>query len=279
MWLMYPVTPAEVRQARQGVVCLLAASAVWFLTAAAVVAVRADDILYRVRAKFEAVPDEVREVMSPRKGWFYVLAVALALSCGLRFLGYLRLKNVAGAVAAGDGIRLGIAGVAVSVCTPLVLPVGGLGGLLAVVMAVGAALELQFLRAPAQLFGLVVSAEAAKRVALLRTGWVAWLLAVAVTALLLLVSQGFNDLVRNPGTPTDRLATSVCGALRLTFNVLATLELLTLPVLVGGYWLTLLGLYSAADKLTDPRGAIAAPPPPDSRPVNLLKDVLQNPYG
>ena len=279
MWLMYPVTPTEIRQARQGVVALLAASAVWFLTAAAVVAVRAGDILYRVRAKFEAVSDDERAVMSPRKGWFYVLCVALAVAAGLRFVGYLRLKNVAGAVAAGDGIRLGVWGVCVTLCTPLIVPVGGLGGMLALVMVAGAALELQFLRAPAQLFGLVVSADAARRVALLRNGWIAWLLAVAVTALLLLVAQGFNDLVRNPGTPTDRLALGVCGALKVTFNVLATLELLAVPVLVGGYWMTLLGVYTAADRLTDPRGAIAAPPPPDNRPVNRLKDVLQNPYG
>lgn len=279
MWLMYPVTATEVRQARQGVVALLAASAVWYLAAAAVVAVSVDDVMFRVRAKFQTLPDEVYEQMGPRKGWFYALCLALAASAGLRFVGYLRLRNVAGAVAAWDGIRLGIAGMCVTLCTPLVVPVGGLGGLLALVMAAGAALELQFLRVPAQLFGLVVSADAARRVAHLRTAWLVWLVAVAVTALLMLVSQGVNDLPRNPGSPTDKLVAQVCGGLRVAFNLLAALELLTAPVLVGGYWLALLGVYRYAGRLTDPKGAVAAPPPPDPKPINVLKDVLQNPYG
>ncbi len=279
MWLMYPVTPVEVRQARQGVIALLAASAVWYLTVAGVVAVSAGDIWYRVRAKFEQIPEAEYAVMAPRKGWFYTLCLALLVAAGLRFVGYLRLRNVAGAVAAGDGIRLAVLGVVVTLATPLSVPVGGLGGMLALVMAVGAALELQFLNAPNQLFGLVVSAPAARRVTHLRTAWLVWLVAVVITALLLLVSQGFNDLPRNPGTPTDKLALGACGVLRTAFTLLAGLELLALPVLVGGYWLVLVGVYTSAVRLTDPKGAIAAPPQADPKPLNRLKDVLQNPYA
>ena len=279
MWLMYPVTPTEVRQARQGVAALLAASAVWYLTLAGVAAVRGGDVLYRVWAKFEVVPDEVKDVMSPRKGWFYVLCLALLAAAGLRFVGYRLLRHLAGAVAAGDGVNLAVYGVVVAVCTPLVVPVGGLGGLLALVMVVGAALELQFLRAPAQVFGLVVSADAARRVARLRTAWLVWLIGVAVAALLMLVAQGFNDLARSPGTPTDKLAATACGYLRAAFTLVAGLAVAAVPVLVGGYWLTLVTLYAAADRLTDPKGAIAPPPPADPQPLNRLKDLLQNPYG
>ena len=279
MWLMYPVTPVEVRQARQGVVALLAASAVWYLTLAGVVVVSASDVLFRVQAKFVQVPEDVYERMAPRKGWFYALCLALALAAVLRFVGYLRLKNVTGAVGAGDAHPLAVLGVAVTLATPLIVPLGGLGGMLALVMAAGTVLELQFLRGPANLFGLVVSATASRRVDRLRLAWLVWLVAVAVTALLMLVAQGFNDLPRNPGTPTDKLALGACGGLRVAFNLLAGLELLAVPALVGGYWLTLFGVYSAAGKLADPRGAIAAPPQQDHRPLNQLKDLLQNPYG
>ena len=279
MWLVYPVTPVEVRQARRGVVLLLAASAVWYLALAGVVTVSTYDVLYRVRAKFVPVAEEEVLRMGPRKGWFFALCLALAVAAGLRFFGYRLLRNVAGAVAAGGGVQLAVYGVGVTLLTPLVVPVGGLGGLLALVMAVGAALELQFLLAPAQLFGLVVSAEAARRVNLLRRAWLVWLVLVAITALLLLVSQGFNDLPRNPGTPTDRLAIGVCGTLRVAFDLLAGLELLAVPMLAAGYWVTLLGVYASVHRLTDPSGAVAAPPPADPKPINQLKDLLQNPYG
>ncbi len=279
MWLMYPVLSTDVRQARQGVVAMLAASAVWYLAAAGVVAISANDVMFRVRAKFQTLPDAEYELMGPRKGWFYALCLALAVSAGLRYLGYQRLKNIAEAVSAGDGIRLGILGLCVTLCTPLVVPLGGLGGLLALVMVAGAAVELQFLRVPAQLFGLVVSPAAAQQVARLRLAWLVWLVVVALTAMVLLVSQGVNDLPRSPGSPTDKLVASVCSGLCTAFYALAVLELLTVPILVGGYWLALLGVHRYADRLTDPRGAVAAPPPPDTRPINVLKDVLQNPYG
>jgi hypothetical protein len=279
MWLMYPISAAEVRQARQGVVALLAASAVWYLALAGVVAVSAADVLYRIKAKFVQIPEDEFQRMSPRKGWFYVLCAALAVACLLRFVGYLRTKHVMAAVGGGAGYPLALLGVAVSLATPLIVPLGGLGGMLALVMAAGAALELGYLRGPGNLFGLVLSAAAARRVNQLRTAWVVWLVAVVVTALVLLVAQGFNDLVRNPGTPTDKMATGVCATLRVVFDILAGLELLALPVLVGGYWLALLKVYAVAERLTDPQGAVATPPPPDPRPINQLKSLLQNPYG
>ena len=269
MWLMYPLHADDIRSARRGVVALLAASTVWYVSLAAVLAVWTDPVLFKVRNKFMAVPAE-------EKNWlpFLILLAAFTAAGGLRALGYRLGRNVTGAVAVPEATNVAMLGVVLwlGACGTVYI---GFTGLLALITALGTAVELRFLRYPVALFGLVVSPRAARRVGYYFTARAVWLGVVIAAALVMLVSHAVNDIPRNPGGPYEATIQRVTGGLHVAFQGLAGFAVLTLPVVTAMYWGILFGVHSAVGKLLDPDGPVAQEEPPPRPGFDQLKQVLQ----
>lgn len=271
MWLVYPVTPDDVRDTRRGVAALLVGSAVWYGALAAVLAVWADDVLIKVRNKFDTYP-----FMETNWIPFLILLAALVAAGGLRLLGYRLCRNVAGAVGSGDGLFHALIGGAIWTAAFLMLYFG-FSGLLALVMAVGTAFEMKFLRFPGQLFGMVVSPIAVRRLSWFFYARTAWLAAVVAAALVLLIAHILVDIPRNPGGPYEATVSRVNGVLKVVFNGFAVFAIVLLPAITFGYWAILRGIYQNVDKLLDPNGPAVMPEAPEREGHDLLKQVLQPP--
>lgn len=270
MWLVYPVTRDDTRATRRGVVALLAGSAVWYAALAAVLAVWSDPVLAKVRIKFfyQDLP----------KNWtpFLVLLGAFVLSSLLRVVGYRLCRNVGWAVGAGEGLTLSQLGTVLylAACGTVYI---GFSGEIAIVAAFGSAVELKFLKFPAQLFGMVVSQRAVRWVSRLFYARLLWLGLVFVAGMVLLAAHILTDLPRPDGSPTDVMVHRTNGTLQVVFNVIAGACAAALPALVLGYWLTLLGIYKSVERLLDPNGPVVPPEPPVKAGFDQLKHVLHNP--
>lgn len=271
MWLVYPVTMDDVRDTRRGVIALLSGSAVWYGTLAAVLAVWAEDVLLKVRNKFDVMPWQ-------ETNWapFLVLMGGLGVAGLLRFVGYRLCRNVAGAVGAGDGLFLAVIGGGVWVGSFLMLYFG-FSGLLALVMVVGTAFELKFLRFPGQLFGMVVSPAAVRRLNWFFYARTAWLGAVVAAALVILVAHVLMDIPKNPNGPYEQTVVRVNGVLKVVFSALAAFAIVTLPLITLGYWAILFAVYRSVGRLLDPNGPTVMPEPPEREGYDLLRQVLQPP--
>ncbi len=283
MWLVYPVLPDDIRQARRGLLVLLASSALWFVAVAVVLALWPDAILYKVRAKFEPLPYE------PTK-WppILTLLAAVAVTGVLRICGYRLVRNAAGAVGAGDGLYIATIGAGVWIATIGMLYFG-ISGLLAVVAAFSAAAELRFVRFPSQLFGLVVSEKATRQVSWYYWARTAWLALVLFAGLVMLVAhvsiepldgtRDMHGLARPLDSPSPdfQFWTGLRNVCRILFNALAMTAIVTLPVVVGGYWAILLKTRKHIAKLLDPNAPLAPTPPPDREGYDYLRQILKNP--
>lgn len=275
MWLVYPLTPPDIRLARQGVLLLLAGSALWYLTLAGVMAKWSDDVLYKVDRKFADLPPEE---YGKKKTAFLLLLAGWAAAGGVRQLGYLRLKNVAGAVGAQPVLDLARVGGAVWIATIGTLYFG-FSGLIGIVAAVGTACELNLIRFAGQLFGMVVSQQAARRARLYIWVRAGWLGLVVIAGLMMLLGHVLIDLPRVPGGPTDQTVQRALTVLRLVFNVTAGLAVTLLVPLTAAYWTILIALARSAGRLIDPTAAPVTPPPAPENQLHQLKELLQNPYG
>ncbi len=269
MWLMYPLQADDIRSARRGVAALLAASTVWYVSLAGVLAVWPDPILSKVRNKFMEVPYEANNWLP-----FLILLAAFTLSGGLRALGYRLGRNVTGAMAVPEATHVAMlgAGLWLAACGTVYI---GFTGLLALITALGTAVELRFLRYPAALFGLVVSPRAARRVGYYFKARAAWLGIVIAAGLVILLSHAVNDIPRYPGGPYEATIQRVTGGLHLAFRGLAGFAVVTLPVVTAMYWVILFGVHSAVGKLLDPSGPVAQEEPPPRPGFDQLKQVLQ----
>lgn len=269
MWLMYPLQADDIRSARRGVVALLAASTVWYVALAGVLAAWPASVLDKVRNKFVDVPYEPNNWLP-----FLILLAAFAAAGGLRALGYRLGRNVTGAVAVPEATSIAMLGVILwlGACGTVYI---GFTGLLALVTALGTAVELRFLRYPVALFGLVVSPRAARRVGYYFAARAAWLGVVVAAALVILVAHAVNDLPRAPGGPYEATIQRITGGLHVAFRGLAGFAVLTLPLVTAMYWLILFGVHSAVGKLLDPGGPVAQPEPPPRPGFDQLKQVLQ----
>ncbi len=272
MWLVYPLTEDDTRKCRRGVIVLLAASATWYSTLAAALAVWPDQLLFKVRAKFEDLPE-------PPKDWtpFVVLLAGFVLAGLLRALGYRLCRNVAGAVGAGEGLSLAQLGVLLwlAACGTVYF---GFTGFLAVVTALGTAVELKFLRFPVQQFGMVVSLRAVRRVYWFFYARTVWLILVILAGVVLLAAHSLSEIPRNPGGPWEHSLTRINGVLKVVFNGLAGAVVVTLPAITAGYWAILYELYASAERLLDPKGPVVPPQPPVKDGFDQLKHVIHNPF-
>ncbi len=269
MWLMYPVSADDVRSARRGVVALLAASAVWYVTLAGVVAVWTDSIMAKVRNKFADVPPQETDWLP-----FLILIAAFTLSGGLRALGYRLGRNVVGALAQPQAAGVAMLGAVLWLAAAGTVYIG-FTGLLALITALGTAVELRYLRYPATLFGLVVSPAAAARVDWYFRARAAWLGVVILASLVMLVSHGVNDIPRHQGGTWETTITTVTGTMHVAFKVFASVALVTLPVLTAAYWFILMRTHAAVGRLLDPNGAVEQPEPPARPGFDQLKQMLR----
>ena len=271
MWLVYPVTRDDIRRSRQGIILLLVASAVWYLTLALVLAIWADPVLYKVKQKFLSLPHQ-KTVWPP----FLTLMVGFLLAGGLRLLGYRLCRNVAGAVGAADGIALATIG-ALAWISGMGTLYFGFSGLLAVVMVFGTAGELRFVRFAAALFGMVISPKQVRRLTWFFYARTAWLAIVLFAGLLMLCAHILTDIPKNPGRSWEQSVANVNNVLRIGFNVLAVTAIVTLPVITAAYWMILLTIRSTVGRLLDPTGPAVTPVEPPREGYDLLKQVLNSP--
>lgn len=271
MWLVYPLTPTDIRHARRGIVLLLAASALWYITLAIGLAVWTDPILNKVRSKFIMMEFEPR-----RWDWFLFLLTGFVLAGGLRLLGYRCARNVGAAVGAVDGMTLAEIGglIWLGACLTVYF---GFTGFLGIVTAFGTAFELKFLRFPAQLFGMVVSLRSLRWLNWYFYARSVWLGAVIAAGLLMLIAHILSDLPRHEGGTWEQSIVRVNNLLGTLFYILAWTAIVTLPFLTAGYWAILYRMYVVADRLLDPNGPVVAPEPPVKPGFDQLKHVLHNP--
>ncbi len=271
MWLVYPLTPTDIRHARRGLVLLLAASALWYITLLIGLAVWTDPILNKVRSKFVMMEFEPR-----RWDWFLFLLTGFVLAGGLRLLGYRYTRTVGAAVGAVDGMTLAQIGglIWLGACLTVYF---GFTGFLGMVTAFGSAFELKFLRFPTQLFGMVVSLRSLRWLNWYFYARSVWLGAVTLAGLILLIAHILMDLPRHEGGTWEQSITRVNNLLSTSFYVLAWAAIVTLPILTVGYWAILYRMYVVADRLLDPNGPVVAPEPPVKPGFDQLKHVLHNP--
>ena len=269
MWLMHPIDRDDVQSARRGVALLLTASALWYAALLTVAAVGSGPVLEKVQGKFQELPEGPRNVVP-----LLVLIAAWGLSGGLRLLGYRLARSLAGALGTPESVTLALLGAVLSAGAVGTMKFG-VTGLLAVVAAGGAALELRFLRFPATLFGLVVSADAVRGVNRYFTLRSLWLAFVLPPALMMLLAHILIDIPSNEGGPYQHAIRTVNGLLWPVFRVFAVLALATLPVVVAAYWAILYRLYHALPRILDPNGPTVEMPPPVKPGFDQLKQVLQ----
>ena len=272
MWLVYPITKPDIRSARCGILLLLTASAVWYLGMAGVLAVWQHDIMLKVNNKFTEL-DPTQTNWKP----FLVLLGVFCLAGLLRLIGYRLCRNVAGAVGAADGLFVALIGGVIWGMAAGTL-IFGFSGMLAFVMACGTALELKFLRFAGQVYGMVVSPQALRRLTWYFHARTAWLMAVIVAALLLLIAQILTDIPKNPNGPIERTVNNVNHTLETLFDAVSVIVILTLPAMTLAYWAMLFVLYGSLDKLLDPKGPAVQPDGGPRPGHDLLKEVLQ-PYN
>jgi len=283
MWLVYPLIPEDVRQARRGLAVLLASSVLWYAAFAGVLVVWSGPLLNKVNAKFAPMPYEPTNWPS-----IFVLLAAVVATGLLRLLGYRMVRNVAGAVGAGEGLF--IAGIGAVIWIGMIgMLYFGFSGLLAVAGVFAAAAELRFVRFPAQIFGLVVSAKAVTRVSWYFWGRTAWLAVVLFAGLVMLASHVSGEPLENTRethgldrpleghSPEFQFWTGVRNVMRIIFNALALTAIVTTPLVVAGYWTILIKTRNTVPKLLDPNAPLPPTPPPDREGYNYLKTILQNP--
>ena len=269
MWLMYPIDSDDVRSARRGVRVVFAASALWYGAFAAVAAVGSAPVLEKLYGKFEESPEGPRNVVP-----LLALLAAWALSGGLRLLGYRLTRTLAGALGTPESVSLATVGAVVSVGAVVTIKFG-VTGLLALVAVAGAALELRFLRFPATLFGMVVSADAVRWVNRYFWARAAWLALLVPPALVLLVAHILTDIPYNEGGPYQHAIRTVNGLLYPVFRAFGLLALGAMPTVVALYWVTLVRLDRALPRILDPNGPTVSLPPPVKPGFDQLKQVLQ----
>ena len=269
MWLMYPIDADDVRAARRGVRLVFAASAVWYAGFALVTAFGSGPVLEKLYGKFEESPEGPRNVVP-----LPALLAAWALSGGLRLLGYRLTRTLAGALGTPESVSLATVGAVVSVGAVVTIKFG-VTGLLALVAVAGAALELRFLRFPATLFGMVVSADAVRWVNRYFWARAAWLALLVPPALVLLVAHILTDIQYNEGGPYQHAIRTVNGLLYPVFRAFGLLALGAMPTVVALYWVTLFRLDRALPRILDPNGPTVSLPPPVKPGFDQLKQVLQ----
>ena len=269
MWLMHPIDAADVRGARRGVALLFAASALWHAALVLVAALGPGPVLEKVAGKFAEQPDGPRNVVP-----LLALLAAWALSGGLRLLGYRLARATAGALGTPESVTLACLGALVSVGAVGTIKFG-VTGLLGMVAVGGAALELRFLRLPATLFGMVVSADAVRGVNRYFTLRAAWLALVVPPALMMLLAHILIDIPSNEGGPYQQAVRAVNGLLYPAFRALAVAALVATPLVAAAYWATLYRLYRALPRVLDPNGPTVSLPPQAPAGFDQLKQVLQ----
>jgi hypothetical protein len=269
MWLMYPVDERDVRRARQGVLVLFAASVLWYSALAAVAAFGSGPVLDKVVGKFVELPPK-----TPNLKPILFLIAAWGGAGAMRLVGYRLMRNVAGALGTPEGVALALLGGVVAAGAVGTIKLG-VTGMFALVAVAGAAFEMRFLRVPATLFGLVVSAGAVRAVH--RYFWVrtAWLGVVVFPALLMLVAHILTDVPAHEGGPYQHAIRSINGLLYPIFRAFSLLIAVTLPLLVVAYWALLRQLYLALPRVLDPQGPTVQLPPPVKPGFDQLKQVLQ----
>ena len=273
MWLMYPIDSDDVRSARRGVRLVFAASALWYAAFAAVTAVGSRPVLDKVYGKFEELP-EPADGVSPSTLPLLALLAAWALSGGLRLLGYRMTRTIAGALGTPESVALASVGAVVSVATVVTIKFG-VTGLLAMVAVGGAVLELRFLRLPATLFGMVVSADAVRWVHRYFSLRAAWLTLLVPPALMMLVAHILTDIPYNEGGPYQHAVRTVNGLLYPAFRLFALAALAAMPLVAAAYWALLYRLHQALPRILDPNGPTVSLPPPTKPGFDQLKQVLQ----
>ena len=273
MWLMYPIDSDDVRSARRGVRVVFAASALWYAGFAAVAAVAPGPVLAKVYGKFEELP-ELPDAAPPSVLPLLALLGFWALSGGLRLLGYRMARTLAGALGTPESVALASLGALVSVATVVTIKFG-VTGLLAMVAVGGAALELRFLRLPATLFGMVVSADAVRWVHRYFALRAAWLALLVPPALMMLVAHILTDIPYNEGGPYQHAVRTVNGLLYPAFRLFAVAALVTMPLVAAAYWALLVRLHQALPRILDPNGPTVSLPPPAKPGFDQLKQVLQ----
>ena len=269
MWLMYPIGPEDIRTARRGVWVLLAASVTWYVALFTLLAAFGDPILDKVHGKFIEIPDTGSSKLP-----LFALLLAFAFTASLRLLGYRMCRVAAGALAVPESVSMGLLGAAVylGACGTIYF---GFTGLLALVAVCGSAAELKFLRFPATLFGLCVSQDAVRKLNWYFRARAIWLGLVVPAGLIMLLAHILIDIPAADGGPYQHTIRTLNGMLHTLFKVLAILALLTLPVLVGSYWVLLFAVQATLPRILDPNGPVVPPPQPPKPGFDQLKEVLQ----
>ena len=269
MWLMHPIDGDDVRTARRGVRLLFAASAVWYAALALVAAFGSGAVLVKISGKFAEQPDGPRNVVP-----LLALIAAWGLSGGLRLAGYRQARTMAGALGTPESVWLATLGALVSIGAVGTMKFG-VSGLLGMVAVGGAVLELRFLRFPATLFGMVVSADAVRGVNRYFTLRSVWLALVVPPALMMLLAHILTDIPSNEGGPYQHAVRTVNGLLFPVFRLFGVAALLTTPVVAAAYWAILYRLDQALPRILDPNGPTVTLPPPVKPGFDQLKQVLQ----
>jgi hypothetical protein len=280
MWLLYPISQENIRDARRGVLLLLCASALWYITLAAVLTIWSNQVLHKVFAKFATLPD-IPKTTTP----FLVLLIGFTLAGGLRLLAYRLSSNIAWAVGAGDALNITMLGALVwlGACGSVIF---GFSGFLGVIPAIGTMMEQRLIRYAGQVFGLVVSLRSVRQLTWLFYARLAWCGIVFFAGLTMLFSHAIIDWPRpeNAGlaegvtSPTAIWVNRYTQILATIFNTLAVTAIVTLPFLTAGYWMMLLSLYNSLPRLLDPNGPTVPMLESDKPGFNQLKNILQNPF-
>lgn len=272
MWLVYPITDSDVRNARRGITLLYLASALWFVSMAGVLAVWQNDIMLKVENKFT-------ELEPAPTNWkpFLILLAVFCLVGLMRLIGYRLCRNVAGAVGAADGLLVALIGGVVWGMAAGSLAFG-FSGMLAFIMACGNALELKFTRFVGQVYGMVVSSVAVRRLTYYFYARTVWLILVIVASLLLLIAQILTDIPKHPNGPIEHTILNVNHIVELLFDLVCVIVIVSMPALTLAYWAMLYVLYGSFDKLMDPNGPAVQPDVGPQPGHDMLKNVLQ-PYN
>ena len=271
MWLVYPVLSDDVQNARRGIMILLSASAIWYVSLAVALAVWSQDLLYKVHGKFVTLPDRDMNWIP-----FLFLISMFTFTGGLRALGYRFSRNIAGAVSTPESITIATYGVFIYLGAVGTIYFG-FSGLIAIAAALGGALELLFLRYPRSLFGMVISPIAVKRVGYYSYARFVWLVLIVIASFVMLLANGLTSIPRADDGPYDQSIVRVNGILHLVFKALSAIVILALPALTVAYWLILYNIYMTVNRLTDPKGPVVQPESPVKPGFDQLKQVLQTP--
>jgi hypothetical protein len=280
MWLLYPISQENIRDARRGVLLLLFASALWYVTLAAVLTIWSHQILHKVFSKFAIIPD-IPKSTTP----FLVLLIGFTLAGGLRLLAYRLSSNIAWAVGAGDALNVTMLGALVwlAACGSVYF---GFSGFLGIIPAVGTMMEQRLIRYAGQVFGLVVSQRSVRQLTIFFYARLGWCAIVFFAGMAMLFSHaiidwprpenaGIADGVTSPTAIWVNRYTQIFGTI---FNILAVTAVVTLPLLTAGYWIMMLSLYNSLPRLLDPNGPSVPMLEADKPGFNQLKNILQNPF-